>query len=200
MDGGDADTLLALGLLGDPSVIDLLLQKLAVTELAGEAALALHLITGAPLFEQIFVPEEIERDELLPEEIEKLDRGESLTPPGEPPRGTTITRISRKEDGWHQWWAKGRDGFQAGIRYRSGKPFAPALLLAGIVSTILPRRIRQLAYDELVIRYGIDTPFETDMPVSRQRQAVRVLSELITKSGTAFHDGEWYFAGQVQGV
>jgi len=39
--------------------------------------------------------------------------------------------------------------------------------------------VRQLAYEELVIRYGIDFPFETDMFVAQQKQALEKYTEWI---------------------
>ncbi|MCP4695346.1 MAG: hypothetical protein GY862_00650, partial [Gammaproteobacteria bacterium] len=85
-----ADCLVALGLLGDISAADTLLNYLDNTELAESAALALNLITGAELYEEVFIPEEIDEDELFEEERAKLKKGENLYPPGEEP-GTVIT-------------------------------------------------------------------------------------------------------------
>ena len=191
-----ADCLIALGLLGDISAVDTLLSDLGNADLAESAAMALNLITGAGIYEEVFIPEEIDEDELFEEELEKLKRGESLYPPGEEP-GTTITRLSQKPEDWQKWWAENKSHFNPAIRYRNGKPYSPACLLENLESEKSPRIVRQMAYEEFVIRYGIDFPFETDMLVSQQKQAIAKYAEWIKTNGHRFREGEWYFAGQL---
>ncbi|MGH7496383.1 MAG: HEAT repeat domain-containing protein [bacterium] len=189
------DCLLALGLLGDVSALDPLLTQLGNTELAGSAAQALNLITGAEIDEEIFVPEPVDEDELFEEELEKLKRGEPLYPPGQEP-GTTITRLSQKPEDWHKWWTANQSRFDPKIRYRNGRPYSPARLLENLESEKSPRQVRQLAYEELVIRYGVDFPFETDMFVAQQKHALAKYAEWIKANGSRFREGKWYFAGQ----
>ncbi|MCK5509131.1 MAG: HEAT repeat domain-containing protein, partial [Desulfobacterales bacterium] len=105
-----ADCLIALGLLGNISAVDTLLSGLGNADFARSAAIAFNLITGAGIYEEVFIPEEIDEDELFEEELEKLKRGESLYPPGEEP-GTTITRISQKPEDWQKWWAENKSHF-----------------------------------------------------------------------------------------
>jgi uncharacterized protein (TIGR02270 family) len=190
------DCMIALGLLGDFSAVETLLSGLSNTDLAESAAIAFNLITGAEIYEDFFIPEEIDEDELFEEELEKLKRGESLYPPGEEP-GTTITCISQKPEDWQKWWAENKSRFNPGIRYRNGKPYSPACLLENLQSEKSPRLVRQMAYEEFVIRYGIDFPFETDMLVSQQKQAIGKYAEWIKTNGSRFRDGDWYFAGQL---
>lgn len=190
------DCLIALGLLGHASAIDILLKHLNDTELAEAAARALNLITGAELYEEVFTPEEIDEDELFDEELEKLKRGEPLYPPGQEP-GTTITRLSEKTDDWHEWWAVNKLRFDPKLRYRNGKPYSPACLLENLESEKSPAQVRQLAYEELVIRYGIDFPFETDMFVAQQKQALEKYAAWIKVNDSQFKPGRWYFAGQL---
>jgi uncharacterized protein (TIGR02270 family) len=191
-----ADCLIALGLLGDISAVDTLLSDLGNADLAESAAMALNLITGAGIYEEVFIPEEIDEDELFEEELEKLKRGESLYPPGEEP-GTTITRISQKPEDWQKWWAENKSHFNPGIRYRNGKPYSPACLLENLQSEKSSRLVRQMAYEEFVIRYGIDFPFETDMLVSQQKQAIAKYADWIKTNSRRFREGEWYFAGKL---
>ncbi len=190
------DCLLALGLLGDISAVDTLLAQLANPELAESAAQALNLITGAEIYEEVFIPEPIDEDELFEEELEKLKHGEPLYPAGKEP-GTTITRLSQKPADWRKWWTQNKSRFDLKIRYRNGKPYSPACLLENLESEKSPRQIRQLAYEELVIRYGVDFPFETDMFVAQQKQALAKYAEWIKVNGSRFREGKWYFAGQV---
>ncbi len=191
-----SDCLIALGLLGDIVAADILLAQLSNAKLAEFAARALNLITGAELYEEVFIPEKIDEDELFGEELEKLKRGEPLYPPGKEP-GTTITRLSQKPEQWHKWWTANKSRFNPQIRYRNGKPYSPACLLENLESEKSPRSIRQLAYEELVIRYGADFPFETGMFVVQQKQALATYAEWIKTNGSRFREGKWYFAGQV---
>jgi uncharacterized protein (TIGR02270 family) len=188
--------LLALGLLGEVSAVDSLLPQLTNPELAESAAQALNLIIGAEIYEEIFIPEPIDEDELFEEELAKLKRGEPLYPSGQEP-GVTITRLSQKPEAWRQWWIANKSRFTLQIRYRNGKPFSPACLLENLESEKSPRQIRQLAYEELVIRYNVDFPFETDMFVVQQKQALAKYAEYIKANGSRFREGKWYFAGQV---
>ncbi len=190
------DCLLSLGILGDISAVDTLLSHLNNSELAESAVMALNLITGAEIYQDVFIPEEIDEDELFEEEIEKLKRGESLYPEGEEP-GETITRLSQSPEDWYKWWVENKSRFKPGIRYRNGKPFSPACLLKNLESETSPRMIRQLAYEELVIRYDIDFPFETDMFVAQQKEAISGYRDWIEKNGNKFQEGKWYFAGRI---
>jgi uncharacterized protein (TIGR02270 family) len=188
--------LIALGLLGVSTAVDILIDHLTNEELAGSAAMAFNLITGAGLYEEVFISEEIDEDELFEEELERLKEGEPLYPPGEEP-GTTITRLSQNPEVWDKWWSENKSRFDPEMRYRNGKPYSPACLLENLESEKSPRLVRQMAYEELVIRYGVDFPFETDMLVSQQKQAIAKYAEWIKANGSRFQAGKWYFAGQL---
>jgi uncharacterized protein (TIGR02270 family) len=192
----EADCLIALGLLGEASAIATLLAYLP-TQVAASAAMALQLITGAQLYEEVFVPDEIDEDELFEEERERFKQGQLLTRPDGQPFGTTITRLSQNPEDWQKWWTDNRGRFDPRIRYRTGKPFSPACLLETLESERSRHKIRQLAYEELVIRYGLDFPFETDMFVAQQKQALAKYADWIKANSSRFREGEWYFAGQL---
>jgi uncharacterized protein (TIGR02270 family) len=189
------ESLLALGLLGESAAIEVLLAHLAHEALAGAAATALHLITGAELYEEVFIPEEIDEDELFEEELAQLLRGESLTPDDEQPPGVTLSRLSQKRDDWQAWLNEHQARFQPGVRYRIGKPYSPACLLENLMSEQLSHQVRKWAYEELVIRYGLDVRFETDMFVARQQQALQQCAVWIETYSHTFQEGKWYFAG-----
>lgn len=188
--------LISLGLLGDISVIEILIQYLSNEEVAESTAMAINIITGAQLSEEVFIPEEIDEDELFEEELEKLKKGESLYFSGEEP-GTTIVRISQKPEEWQNWWSENSTQFDQSIRYRNGKPYHPSCLLENLKSEKCPNMVRQLAYEELVIRYNIDYCFETDMLVSEQKQVLAKYAEWIEANSQYFIPGRWYFAGQL---
>lgn len=189
------DTLLALGLLGDADAVEPLMARLNDNALAEAAATALNLITGAECYEEVFVPEPLDEDELFEEERDRLARGVSLTPPGEPPPGKTVVRLCQDHDVWMVWWLEHKDRFRPGVRYRSGQPYAPALLLENLKAETTPHRIRRWTYEELVIRYGLGEPFEADLFVRQQRQTLARCAAWVEEHGRAFQEGTWYFAG-----
>jgi len=191
----EAVCLIGLGLLGDISALSTLLIYLGHPETAESAALALHLFTGAQLYEKVFVPDEIDQDELSEEELEDLKQGQPLVRPDGKPFGTTITRISLSPEVWQRWWTENRSRFTPGIRYRNGQPYSPSCLLSNLAQS--PHKVRQFAYEELVIRYGLDFSFETDMPVARQKQALAYCAQWIKKNNSRFREGHWYFDGQI---
>lgn len=190
-----ADDALALGVLGDPQTIEALIQFIFKQEEAESIALALNLITGADLFEEVFVPDPIDEDELFDEEIEKLNRGEPLFVPGEEP-GTTLVQLTRDPQKWVFWWQQNRSRFEPGVRYRNGKPYHPSCLLDNLRSEKSPVLVRQIAYEELVVRYGMDIPFETDMTVRDQLRALEQIETEIAFQADRFQAGKWYFAGR----
>src|SRR5262245_9551509 len=65
-----AETLIALGVLGDLGAVRLLVDMLGDDLLGSAAATSLQLITGADLREEVFVPEPVEEDEMFEDERE----------------------------------------------------------------------------------------------------------------------------------
>lgn len=192
-----ADCLISLGLLGDITSIDILFPHLVNDKLAESAAIALNLITGAELYEEVFIPEAIDEDELFEEELEAFKKGKVPTRPDGTPFGTTIKRLSQKPEDWQKWWTENKKRFILNVRYRTGKPYSPASLLENLESEKSPNKVRKLACEELVIRYGIDFPFETDMLVVEQKKAIAKYAEWIKANEARFQPGKWYFAGQL---
>jgi uncharacterized protein (TIGR02270 family) len=189
-----AEIPVAMGLLGDVAAVQKLLSSLEDPEAVESAALAMQIITGAQLYEEVFVPEEIDEAELSEEEHDKWKAGERPMRPDGRPFGTTVQRLSADPGRWKKWWAENGSRFDSSIRYRNGKPFSPACLLETLESEKSTRFVRQMAYEELVIRYDLDVPFETDMPVLQQTRALVLLSD--RTRGGRFGDGAWYFAGR----
>ena len=191
------DSLMALGLFGDIATVDLLLSKMNVKEFVETAAFALNLITAAELYEDAFIPEKFDEDELSEEELKVLRLGEGLKKIDGTPYGTTVNRLSQNLDDWQKWWVGNKARFIPGIRYRNGKPYSPACLLENLQHERTPHRIRQLAYEELVIRYDVDFPFEADMFVAQQKQVLKEISQWVGSNSSRFKEGAWYFAGQL---
>jgi len=189
-------TMIALGLLGDPAAVTVLISSLQDDQLAERAALALDLITGAGTREEVFVPEVIDRDELFDYELEKLDQGETPGRSDGEPFGETKVQISTDHQFWSTWWLENRADFEPGHRYRSGKQYSPSNLLENIECPDNPLLIRQLAYDELVIRYGLDVPFDPTVRVAQQRESLAAIQRWLASLGTQFRAGSWYFGGR----
>jgi hypothetical protein len=82
------------------------------------------------------------------------------------------------------------------LRYRFGKPYSPAGLLETLLSETSPYRARQLAIEELKIRYNADFPIEADMPVVRQEKILPQIAQWVESNEARFQRGVWYFAGR----
>jgi len=193
-----SECILALGLLGDLSSLKALHTCLAEPELAGSAALALNLITGADLYEEVFIPEEIDEDELFEHELKAYrEEGKVPTRADGKPFGTTVVQLSQDAETWKKWFLENASKFQPEKRYRNGKLYSPACLLENLTAEKTPYSIRQNAYEELVIRYGVDFPFEADLPVGNQLTIISAISNWVNENNARFQAGCWYFAGRI---
>ncbi len=190
----DKEDILSAGLLGLPDIIPQFIEQLAENDKSENISIALDLITGANLQETIFLPDEIDEDMLFPDELEKHKKGE-LYPPGKEP-GRAITRISQDPETWQKWWVENYVSFYPDLRYRCGKLYSPEILVEIIDSNTYPNYIRQFVSDELVIRYGINLPFETFMPVADQQVIINNLKKRLEKSDNQFEPGKWYRNGK----
>jgi uncharacterized protein (TIGR02270 family) len=195
----DRDCVLALGLLGDPSALQSLYDSLKNPNLVDSAALALNWITGAELFEDVFVPDEVNEDELFENELLAWrERKEAPKRADGKPFGQTIRKLSPNKDIWKRWFADNAAKFDMSLRYRSGKPYAPDSLLENLAEEGSDHQLRKFAAEELVIRYGCDVPFEVDMPVAQQLRAINEIQTWVRANGSRFRPGRWYFAGHSQ--
>lgn len=192
------DTLLALGLLGDVSVVPMLLSYLDNDDFSETASFSLQLITGAGLFEEVFVADEIDEDELFEEELESYrTKGEVPTKPDGQPFGENITRLSQNPQDWNNWLKTHGSKFQPNIRYRYGVPYSPMSILETLLSEHSPYSVRQLAIEELKIRYDVDFPIEADMPVTQQERILTEIRRWAQENDNKFEKGGWYFAGRL---
>lgn len=193
----DNDCLIALGVLGNLSAVSALYTVLGNEDLARAAATGLFLITGAELFEEVFIPEEIDEDELFEEELEAYRKnGKMPTKPDGQPYGETVRRLSQNPLEWKTWLRENQSRFDPGYRYRLGRPYSPACLLQTLISEASPHRARQLAIEELKIRYNADFPIEADMPVAMQERILPRIAQWVQTYETRFQPGAWYFAGR----
>lgn len=190
--------LLALGLLGEIAAVDPLLYHLGNEALAEEAAMAMHMITGAELFEDVFIPEENDEDDLFENELDAAGEAPEAKMADDGARGTTITRLSQQPDVWMKWWGENKPWFMPGVRYRLGKPYSPEGLLHTLAAERSPHALRQLAAEELVIRYGCNVPLEVDAFVAAQLTSLAGVKQWLSVEGRKFEEGRYYFAGRPQ--
>lgn len=193
----DNDCLIALGVLGTLSAVSALYSALENEDLARAAATGLFLITGAELYEEVFIPEEIDEEALFEAELEAYRKdGKVPTKPDDQPYGETVRRLSQNPLEWKTWLRENQSRFNPSHRYRLGRPYSPACLLQTLLSEASPFRARQLAIEELKIRYNADFPIEADMPVVMQEQMLLRIAQWVQTNETRFQPGAWYFAGR----
>jgi len=195
-DGASPECMLALGLLGDVSAVEPLLYHLGNARLAEKASIGLYLITGAPLFEDVFIPELLDEDELFEDERAHLERDDRELPNSVEQRGETISRLSQQPEIWQDWWLQNKSSFERGTRYRTGRLYGAARLLENLTTEQSPRLVRWLAAEELVIRYNIDSPLEIDLFVAHQMDVLADLDTRITDGADRIDDGRWVLAGR----
>ena len=133
----------ALGLLGDLSAVRPLVELLSVELVAGAAADALHVITGAALFEDAIVEEQMTEAELFPEGLDDFvnrDRGRAVRMDNRSAGGTSpVSRcvsVARVVDGQRLPFCRraavsGRHTLCAGG--------AASVSEVGLLSEVLPR-------------------------------------------------------------
>ncbi len=173
----------------------LLIARLEQPESAASAAMALQCLTGAERRETVFIPDDIEEDELFESEREAMKQGKQPTRGDGRPFGSTVTRLSQEPAEWNQWWRENGDRFSSGTRYRGGGPVSPARLVGMLQATETPHRLRKCCSEELVMRYGQDFGLEVDAPVVKQLDRLAEAEAWTGSNSGRFREGAWYFAG-----
>jgi|SRR5688572_12118866 len=190
-------TVQALGLLGDVTAVRALTAALPSDDLGDVVALALHWITGAELYEEIFVPDEIDESELF--EGEKAAWREHGTVPTRAdgrPYGSTIRRLTQDRALWDSWLREHAAEFHPDVRYRRGHPYSPRALLDCLLTDIAPAELRQLAAEELAVRYGCRVPFEADARVVDQLASLERIAQWTKHNEDRFaHSSGAFFRG-----
>jgi uncharacterized protein (TIGR02270 family) len=110
---------------------------------------------------------------------------------------TPQTSLSQDPERWRQWWEQNRTKFRDDSRYRFGEVCTPSLLVNQMASETTQRWLRQLAYEELVVRYDADFAFETEMTVADQVRAISMYRSWAADPSNHLEDGKWYFAGRI---
>src|SRR5262249_4124843 len=194
-EGAAPDAILSLGFLGDLSAVAPLVALLDDEKLAARAAVALNTITGAQLHAMVFVPDKIDPDELTDEERAAFEKDGTVPMRGGRPFGNYERHPLRDKAGWRQWLDREKSRFSRDHRWRMGKPHGPSLLVECLKCVTTPFAVRTATYDELVIRYRLDVPFEADLPVRQQSRFLAKMDSWVAEHSSAFVDGGYYFAG-----
>ena len=185
------DRVIATGLIGNPALLHDLIYWLEVPHLAENAALSLDLITGAGLYEQHAIPDGVCAHDLA--DHGKMPWKHKTLYPERPYPGKTTERPARNPELWNDWIKKNGRFFSPDVRYRNGRPCSPSGLVDNMKSLKKPDLIRNLASEELVIRYGVDIPFDTRMTVYHQLQAIERCMIRLQGNPDHFTDGLWYY-------
>lgn len=155
--GRTAGACRALGVLGDPRTVPVLLRTLQSSDLEHRlaAAQALELISGLRPRERASIEEPVEPGAGEPEV-----------------RTREIERVATSYEPWAKWW----DGLRADIdprtRLRRGKAFSPGLCVDELDDPRAALAARQRAYFELLVFARVAIPFEPDWFVARQEKAI----------------------------
>jgi hypothetical protein len=146
------DALLALGLWGDGAAVEPLLAALAEPAQAPAAALALYLVTGAPLFPG-------ETDEPLP---------------------ASPHHILQTAEPWRAWLQENGAG-KAGVRHRLGLPRSAAALARTLGDFRVPLAVRAYVLDEYAVQFGVEVPAGADVPAATMARYVASLRSATPK-------------------
>ncbi len=181
LDTVPAEGFQALGLHGYQDAVPFLLDCLTDAQRAAPAAEALNTLLGAELYEERFVAEEIDPDELNEEERAQFARGERPPNPNGQPAGDWTLGLSLDPQLWRSWWQERSSQFPPG-RYRHGEPHAPAVLLEGIRSLGTANLLRRWNALELTIRQGLPWLLNLYAPVATQRRQIQAMAQRIQGS------------------
>lgn len=145
----------ALGILGVPSTVPLLMEHLEsdAAEARRAAAEALVLLTGAPLLRETRLPGALDEE-------------------GEAPSGPRVMRPLAEPEPWRRWWKAHHARFRSALRWRHGKPFSTDLCIAELREPRGSLDVRTRVAWELALRSRHPFDFEPDWPVARQQRAL----------------------------
>ncbi len=170
-DPKNADYVDAVAVSGTVAGVDILLDAVGHEMLSAAAARGLQRLTGV----EIAKPERPADDELFPNELAaKQDK------PADSLEAQSLE--AQLQQLWRTWWNENGARFDAKSRWIFGKPASATALVACLEAPKLPRRQRDLAYDEIVIRHDATQRFETDFPVAEQEHAIATLKKWANES------------------
>jgi uncharacterized protein (TIGR02270 family) len=196
--GASPEVIAALGLLGDLSAVRPLVELLSVETLAQSAGEALHVITGAVLVTDVQVPDVMSEDEMHEQELAAFRETGARPGRGDgQPYATIVRQLSVDPVAWEAWLSANASRFKPDRRYRLGREYSPRVLLDCLVSDTFPKTWRGLVADELLVRYGIDVPFEPDLPILAQQRVLSESAAAVQAGESIVESGRWYSFGSL---
>jgi uncharacterized protein (TIGR02270 family) len=186
-----------LGVLGYTAAVPALIDCLANDATASIAANSLDRITGAQLREEVFIPDDVDEEELFDQERGQLNHDQVAGGSSGRLFGTTVNRISQNPEQWGQWWDGRGSSMDPLLRFRNGELYSPESLLNDLQRETTPNESRRLTCEELIIRYRFDIPFDADMLVTQQINALATVKERARQQTSHFRSGRTYFAGRL---
>jgi hypothetical protein len=154
------------------------------------AAYALDRMTGARLMDEVEVPPET----IAVADVEEPDTGEPKAPSlaravsdprDRPSEGSsdTATQPTIDQDRWRAFWVERGGDYKAGLRYRRGNPYTPAVSCWELDTLPLTPGERRWLQRELVVRTGQMVRFDPHDFVRVQEEALGDWMKVARKSG-----------------
>jgi hypothetical protein len=142
--------------------------------------------------------EPIDQSELFePERAAWRERGEVPRRADGRPFGSEVRELTYDGAVWTRWLADNASQFQAGLRYRLGQPYGLRPLYECLTISDAPGEWRQLAYVELIVRYGCRVAFEADANVVDQLASLQRVAQSVRDDEARFEAsrGRFFQAG-----
>ncbi|OUS25275.1 hypothetical protein A9Q99_22040 [Gammaproteobacteria bacterium 45_16_T64] len=186
----------AMSYMGTRECIPILLRFLGGDHSA-VAAQALFVVTGAPLFEEIFEAEEMTEDDVFPEELAAFREGKLPTRVDGKAFGCNVSALTEDREHWMLWLKQHEVNFQAQKRYRFGGPITPLSLCQILESSYSDYEVRQHTYQELVVRYQCTLPFSVNDWVHKQYRDLAEIKRWAQSVNDHYAPGDWFLFGEV---
>lgn len=185
-------TIDALAVLGDLSTVRALCEALENADLQQHAARALHWITGARLYQKVFVAEALDERELLEDELNAWRQHGTIPKRSDGAAfGVEVQQLSTDPAMWNAWLAEHARRFRSDKRYRLGQWYGAASVLRGLLDPLACFELRRLAAEELVTRFECPIALHTDAHVSVQRIALRQIAQWVATNESRLAQGGW---------
>ena len=194
----DEESINCLAIGGVAEFIPELIRLLKEDSLADFAAHALFTITGARLIENAFKEDIWVKEDLFEDEVEPFKQGIMPQRTDGRPFGEEVEKLSSSIDIWLDWWEKNHTQYVSGKRYRFGLIISPVSLVRTLNSNFADNVIRELSYQELVIRYKAKLFFSTKDCIQVQQKSILALYQWAEEVEVKYEQGEWYFSGNMQ--
>ncbi len=174
----------ALGRFGHPSTVPVLIEMLAIEDVAEAAGEALDRITDAGLRETVEEP----WDTGLPPDLR-----EAAAAQGAPIPMRKVEKVILDPAQWTAWWKQNAQRFDPSKKHRAGAPFLPIHVVDELEAKATPPARRVEATFELACILRDVLRFSPSDWVARQQAQLAELRATVAALGEV--GGGWWFAG-----